>query len=132
MIQVQFPSTFSTPCLGLDIVILNENNRYSKEGEIYIIPPSFGLSTILLNRNHFKIYYNDCPSIDNYILRRHGDYFVKLENGYFKAKGRSDDCMNLGGIKVSSKELEQVIESIDGIREVAAIACKPREGGPDN
>ena len=34
-------------------------------------------------------------------LRRHGDIFERLPGGYYTAKGRSDDTMNLGGIKVS-------------------------------
>lgn len=35
-------------------------------------------------------------------LRRHGDEFERLPNGYYKALGRCDDTMNLGGIKVSA------------------------------
>ena len=34
-------------------------------------------------------------------LRRHGDEFERLPNGYYRALGRCDDTMNLGGIKVS-------------------------------
>jgi acetyl-CoA synthetase len=33
-------------------------------------------------------------------LRRHGDEFERLPNGYYRALGRCDDTMNLGGIKV--------------------------------
>lgn len=33
-------------------------------------------------------------------LRRHGDVFERLGGGYYSAHGRSDDTMNLGGIKV--------------------------------
>lgn len=36
----------------------------------------------------------------NVQLRRHGDVFQRLPGGYYVAKGRSDDTMNLGGIKV--------------------------------
>lgn len=32
-------------------------------------------------------------------LRRHGDIFERLPKSYYVAKGRSDDTMNLGGIK---------------------------------
>ena len=44
--------------------------------------------------------------------------------------GRADDTMNLGGIKVSSAEIEQTLNSVSGIREIAAIAVSPEEGGP--
>jgi acyl-coenzyme A synthetase/AMP-(fatty) acid ligase len=33
-------------------------------------------------------------------LRRHGDMFERLVGGFYKAHGRADDTMNLGGIKV--------------------------------
>lgn len=38
--------------------------------------------------------------------------------------------MNLGGIKVSSAEIEQVLNTIEEICETAAIAISPPEGGP--
>ena len=44
--------------------------------------------------------------------------------------GRVDDTMNLGGIKVSSAEIEGVLNSVNGIQEVAAIAVPPPDGGP--
>lgn len=33
-------------------------------------------------------------------LRRHGDEVQRLPGGYYRALGRTDDTMNLGGIKV--------------------------------
>jgi acetyl-CoA synthetase len=38
--------------------------------------------------------------------------------------------MNLGGIKVSSLELERIINRVPGVRESAAVACS-LAGGPD-
>jgi len=35
-------------------------------------------------------------------LRRHGDEFERLPGGNYRALGRCDDTMNLGGIKVYS------------------------------
>ena len=43
------------------------------------------------------------------MLRRHGDQFEALPGGYFRAQGRADDTMNLGGIKVSSAEIERAV-----------------------
>lgn len=34
------------------------------------------------------------------ILRRHGDEIERTVGGYYRAHGRVDDTMNLGGIKV--------------------------------
>ena len=38
--------------------------------------------------------------------------------------------MNLGGIKVSSAEIERSISGIEGLDECAAIATSPPDGGP--
>ncbi len=38
--------------------------------------------------------------------------------------------MNLGGIKVSSAEIERVLNTMDGVEETAAIAVPPPGGGP--
>ena len=37
--------------------------------------------------------------------------------------------MNLGGIKISSAEVERVLNSVEGIRETGAISFVPAEGG---
>ena len=38
--------------------------------------------------------------------------------------------MNLGGVKVSSAEIERVISETNGVRELAAVAETPDQGGP--
>ena len=52
-----------------------------------------------------------------------------LSGGYWRGHGRSDDTMNLGGIKVSSAEIERTLRDIPQIAETAAVAVAP-EGGP--
>lgn len=128
IIQPQSPSLFSTPALGLDIVLMNEDCRegVSGAGEVAIVPPSLGLSTTLLNKDHFIEYFEGMPSG----LRRHGDQLQKLSNSYYRALGRSDDTMNLGGIKTSSVELERVCNSAYIVKESAAIAYQHASGGP--
>jgi acetyl-CoA synthetase len=131
-VQPAAPSTFSTPALGSELVILDEDAKPSDEGEVFLVPPSMGLSRQLLNGDHHAVYYADVPRTDDgRLLRRHGDRMQRYANGYFRAHGRADDSMNLGGIKVSSLQIEEVVGSVDGIRETAAIAVPPKEGGPD-
>lgn len=126
------PSTFNTPALGLDFVILDADRNPANVGELFIVPPSIGLSTSLLNQNHHEIYFSGAPkSSDGNTLRRHGDQMQKLENGYWCALGRADDTMNLGGIKVSSAEIEEVLQLVPGVKEVAAIAASLGDG-PSN
>ena len=124
------PATFNTPALGLDLVILDEAGKPADQGEVCIVPPSIGLSTMLLNKDHHDVYYAGMPKGPHgELLRRHGDQMERLANGYWRAQGRADDTMNLGGIKVSSAEIEKVMLGVPGIVESAAIAVSP-DGGP--
>ena len=98
-------------------------------GEISITSPSIGLSTTLLNRDHYKTYYKGMPVGH----RRHGDEIERIaDNGrvFFRILGRMDDSMNLGGIKTSCIDLEQACNKARGVVETAAIGYSPLSGGP--
>ncbi|MFH7030604.1 MAG: AMP-binding protein [Heteroscytonema crispum UTEX LB 1556] len=139
LVQPCAPGTFTTPALGLDLIILDADENPANKGEVFIIPPSIGLSTELLNKDHHQVYFANSPPLPPSpplpiplppTLRRHGDQMERLPNGYYRAHGRVDDTMNLGGIKVSSAEIEQVLNAEAGICETAAVAIYPPEGGP--
>ena len=130
-VQPAAPATFTTPALGLDIAICDEDGQPTDNGEVFVIPPSIGLSTELLNKDHYEVYFEGTPQLPKPPpLRRHGDGVERLADGYYRIHGRVDDTMNLGGIKVSSAEIEGVLNAVNGIREVAAIAVSPPDGGP--
>lgn len=130
-VQPAAPSTFTTPAMGLDITICDEDGQPSDNGEVFVIPPSIGLSTELLNKDHYEVYFEGTPQLPKMPpLRRHGDGVERLADGYYRIHGRVDDTMNLGGIKVSSAEIEGILNSVNGIREVAAIAVSSPDGGP--
>ncbi len=151
VVQPASPATFSTPALGLDVVILSEEGNPAEKGELFVVPPSIGLSNSLLNKDHHKTYYGGVPKPGSDwkgslgtpigqqtanlgyepILRRHGDEVKRLPNGYYRAHGRADDTMNIGGIKTSSVEIERLLDLIDGVKETAAIAVEPQSGGPN-
>jgi acetyl-CoA synthetase len=129
MIQPAAPATFTTPSLGLDFVILDEASNEASQGEVFIYTPSIGPSTHLLNSDHHDVYYANTPQgPDGQALRRHGDQIERLPGGYFRAHGRVDDTMNLGGIKVSSAEIERVLNQLEAIDETAAIAVSEGAG----
>jgi acetyl-CoA synthetase len=187
LVQPCAPSTFTTPALGLDIVILDEDGHPADQGEAFIIPPAIGLSTELLNKDHHDVYFDKTSEWGKELevrsqesagerqggemegqesgvrsqesagecqgremggqrdtkrfslplspsplppLRRHGDQLERLANGYYRAHGRVDDTMNLGGIKISSTDIERTINTVEAIHEAAAIAISPPEGGP--
>lgn len=130
VVQPNIASTFSTQTLGGEFILLDEEEKPTKKGEIFLIPPIMGLSTTLLNQDHHKVYYEGTPNFKGKILRRHGDEIEQMENGYYRMHGRVDDAMNLGGIKVSSIQIEEVINQLDFVKESAAIAVSPKGGGP--
>lgn len=122
---------FNTPALGLDFVILDEAGGSAEAGELFLVPPSIGLSTSLLHKDHHEAYFAGVPrGPRGEVLRRHGDQMEALPGGGWHALGRSDDTMNLGGIKVSSAEIERALQSVEGVTETAAVAVSPGGGGP--
>ena len=149
---------FSTPVLGSQLYLLDsageaiEKSKYKASsnmtisGEVALVPPSIGLSTHLLNRDHFQTYYKGMqPGPNEEVLRRHGDEIEMISNSqkescpkmtvdesnpYFRALGRCDDTMNIGGIKVSSVEIERVCNLVEEIKETAAIGVAGPHGGP--
>ncbi|GLJ29227.1 hypothetical protein SUGI_0576530 [Cryptomeria japonica] len=137
MLQSQSLAAFSTPAMGCSIFILGEDGNPLPDdkigiGELALHPSIFGSSTTLLNANHYDIYFKGMPCHNGKILRRHGDEFERTVGGYFRAHGRVDDTMNLGGIKVSSVEIERVCNGVDGrVLETAAIGIPPNGGGPE-
>ena len=136
-LQPAAPSTFTTPALGVDFLLFDEDGTPTENGEVFIIPPSLGLSTSLLNADHNEVYFAGTPQSN---LRRHGDAIERLGNGFgtepwlagakYRVLGRVDDTMNLGGIKVSAAEIEEVLNIVSGIQETAAVAISPKDGGP--
>lgn len=130
LVQENIPSQFSSQTLGGEFVLLDDDGNKSDTGEVFLIPPIMGLSTKLINRNHHKVYYKNIPKFKGHVLRKHGDELCQLENGYFKANGRVDDTMNLGGIKVSSVQIEAVVNLLAFVKESAAISASPKTGGP--
>ena len=135
VLQPASPATFTTPALGLNFRLLGDGGEEAgvgEMGELFLVPPSLGMSQSLLNKDHHEVYYAGCPAgRGGEVLRRHGDQVLRLARGYFKAHGRADDAMNLGGIKVGSPEIERILDRHPGIYESAAVAIPPEGGGAD-
>ena len=136
-VQPAAPSAFTTPALGLNFRLFDDDGNLSDYGEVFIVSPSLGLSTSLLNADHDEVYFAGTPGPN---LRRHGDAIERLGNGFetepwlagakYRVLGRVDDTMNLSGIKVSAAEIEEVLNIVNGVQETAAVAVSPKDGGP--
>ena len=139
VVQPAVPATFTTPTLGTELRFRDEETGTlapAQAGEVFIVPPTIGLSQQLLNRDHHQEYYEGMPTLeDGRPLRKHGDNYLIVgrvgDTLFYRSRGRSDDTMNLGGIKVSAVEIEKVLNQHPAVRETAAVAVAPAEGGPE-
>ena len=132
MAQPQVLSAFSSVSVGCGMLLLGDDGQPAEVGEVALIPPMLGSSSRLLNRDHHAVYFAGMPrGPGGEVLRRHGDQMVHLGGGYYRAQGRVDDTMNLGGIKVSSAEIERACLGLAGVHELAAVAVPPAGGGPE-
>jgi acetyl-CoA synthetase len=119
----QNPAEFNCKAMGIDFVL--------RDDEVFLVPPSVGLSRRLLNANNHEIYYAGCPILDGKQLRRHGDRMIVVGTNRWRSDGREDNAMNLGGIKVGSSEIERVVAHVSGVRETAAVGVPPKDGGAE-
>lgn len=135
ILQPASPATFTTPAMGIDFLVLDEDGKEvnpGEMGELFLIPPSIGLSETLLNKDHHEVYFANAPlGPEAQVLRRHGDQVQVLPGGFWAAQGRADDAMNLGGIKVGSVELENCMNEHPAVSETAAVGIPPADGGAD-
>eukprot|EP01018_Ginkgo_biloba_P021028 Gb_41827 [translate_table: standard] len=137
LLQPQALGMFSTPSMTTGFVILDEQQSpYPNDqpclGEIALIPTLMGASDTLLNADHNAVYFKGMPVYKGMRLRRHGDMIERTVGGYYKAHGRCDDTMNLGGIKTSAVEIERVCNRAhEQILETAAISIPSPGGGPE-
>lgn len=130
MIEPNYPSLFTTKVMGMDFVILDDTALPAPLGEVALVSPALGLSTTLLNADHDKIYFEHMPKLNGILLRRHGDQIKHYATGQYGILGRVDDAMNLGGIKISTAEIEKVLSGFAKVREVAAVSIAPKNNGP--
>ncbi|XP_009762075.1 hexanoyl-CoA synthase isoform X1 [Nicotiana sylvestris] len=137
LLQPQSLSAFSTAAMGCSLFIIGEDGSPRPSdvpgiGELALGPLLLGASSTLLNADHYGVYFKGMPVWNGKVLRRHGDVFEHTSGGYYRAHGRADDTMNLGGVKVSSVEIEKVCNAVaETILETAAIGVPPPGGGPD-
>jgi acetyl-CoA synthetase len=130
VVQPASPATFTTPALGLDFVVYDEENRPvapGESGEMYLIPPSIGLSQELGNpdRDHGEEYFAGCPAGPNgEVLRRHGDQVGVVAGGYFTARGRTDDTTNVNGKKISLLPIDLKVNEHKDVAESATIGAQ--------
>lgn len=137
--QPASPATFTTPALGLGVYFMDGDHQPvqpGQTGQVFLVPPSMGLSQTLLNRDHHQEYFEGiAPGPNGETLRKHGDAHDVMERKFqhqkyifYKSHGRVDDAMNIGGIKISAVEIETVVGQHEAVYQAAAITVQDSDG----
>lgn len=107
------PLPIGVPCKNTDILILDENNELSDEGELCVRGTSLAMG-----------YYNNPEKTDEVFVQnplnksypeliyRTGDYVSKNERGELMFKGRRDTLIKHSGYRIELTEIEHVINSL--------------------
>ena len=61
LLHPNVPAAFSCPAIGNRFVILDDENAAAEQGELFLVPPSLGLSATLLNRDHDAVVFRRLP-----------------------------------------------------------------------
>lgn len=121
----QKPGKAGLPFFGVEVGVVDQKGRPVKPGEKgYLVikhPWPGAMRTCLNNPKRFEQYWNEIPGM--YLA---GDFAIKDEDGYIQILGRSDDVIEVSGMRVGSAEIENALVSHPQVAEAAVI------GKPDN
>jgi acyl-CoA synthetase (AMP-forming)/AMP-acid ligase II len=115
------PKTVGRPVEGIDVVVFSDDGERlgpNETGELYI------RSDIL-----FEGYTSGERKDEREGYMSIGDYGKLDDDGFLYVESRTDDMVVVGGENVYPIEVEQVIESIDGVDEVSVLGVHDDEYG---
>jgi acetyl-CoA synthetase len=116
----QKPCSFSAPCPGMDIDVLDAdgNSIQSGIGELVIRQPWIGMARGFWRapERYLETYWSRWPDI-----WLHGDWASRDEEGQWFIHGRSDDTIKVAGKRIGPAELESVLIAHPIVQEAAAI-----------
>lgn len=109
--------TVGTPLPGVSARIVDDNGKQVASGEVGQLQVKGG--------NVFKGYWRmpektaEEFTADGYFMT--GDMATMHDNGYISIVGRAKDMVITGGYNVYPKEIESIIDDLDGVEESAVI-----------
>jgi fatty acid CoA ligase FadD22 len=112
-VEYNAPGTVGHPVPGFQLQLRNSDGtpvRDGEPGEVWVNRPDATADTL----------------VDGWLALR--DRAVRNSDGTFTHLGRVDDMELVGGINVSPLEVEEVLGTHDGVREVAVAAIPDRLG----
>ncbi|MBF0267861.1 MAG: acyl--CoA ligase [Alphaproteobacteria bacterium] len=118
------PQGVGTPCPGIGLRIVDKEGQEVAEGALGMIELQtpglvYGyLNDDLASRSAFH---------DGWF--RSGDIGQRLADNRFRLQGRSDEMMNIGGVKIAPDQLEQRLrKAVPALRDVVAVSAPDGDG----
>ncbi len=116
--EKSFLHTVGRPSPGVSIKVCDENGNLLADNT----PGDILIKGDMVMQGYWK---ND--EYSNKTLRdgwlHTGDLGFMDENGYLHLQGRKEDIINIGGLKVGPREVEEVLLRFDGILDVTVVAA---------
>lgn len=121
------PLPIGIPCKNTDILILDENNEPSDEGELCVRGTSLAMGYYNNPEKTAEVFVQN-PLNNSYpeLIYRTGDYVSKNERGELMFKGRRDTLIKHSGYRIELTEIEHVINSL-GIEGAVCYDYKTKE-----
>lgn len=115
------PCSFSAPCPGMDVDILDENGDSvpaGEVGELVIKKPWIGMARGFWKERtrYLETYWNRFEGI-----WVHGDWAMRDADGHWFILGRSDDTLKVAGKRVGPAEVESLLVAHPIVAEAAVI-----------
>ena len=115
------PCSFSAPCPGMDVDILDADGKPvapGEVGELVIKQPWVGMARGFWQdeERYLNTYWKRFPGI-----WVHGDWAMRDEDGFWYILGRSDDTLKVAGKRVGPAEVEGILVSHEMVVEAAVI-----------
>ncbi len=119
------PGTVGFPLPGVSVRVVNDDGQPAKPGEVGHIQ--------VKGDNVFKGYWQMPDKTKEEFTEdgffKTGDMGKWDEDGYLSIVGRSKDLIITGGLNVYPKEIEEVIDSIEGVFESAVVGVPHQDFG---
>ena len=114
------PTAFNTASPGVQVDVVDPQGNPISEtvGELAVLEPFVGMTRAFWHddERYLETYWSAVPGI-----WLHGDLAIRLREGGFMLRGRSDDTIKVAGKRLGPAEVEEVILELPGVNEAAAI-----------
>lgn len=128
LVRPIIPSGFNSISPGIRADVLDAEGKPLRHavGELAVLAPFLGMTQAFWRDRdrYLETYWSSVPNV--WI---HGDLAMRGEGDPFFLRGRSDDTLKIAGKRLGSAEVEEVLLTLPGVAEAAAIGVEDARKG---